>query len=493
MKLRVRALDLETGGLLIIVLNEGFAADEGIRSSDRVLIKKGSKEFVGAVNLTEKGIGRGEAGLFEEWSELGFGEGDIVSITPMPKPSSVSAVKKKLNGEELTKSEIYDIIHDITDGELTDTEMTAFVSGVYTRGMSIEEIYNMIRAMVFYGKKLELDSKMVVNKHCIGGVAGNRTTPIVVSIVAAAGLTIPKISSRAITSPSGTADTVETFTNVTFTVEELKKIINKTGACMAWGGSLNLAPADDKIIKIEQPLSINPEEQMLASVMAKMYSVSSTHVIIDIPLGEQAKVKFIAEARHLERRFKNIARKLGIELEVVITDGSQPIGHGVGPALESIDVLHVLKRHRKSPKDLREKSIFLAAKLLELANISDDCTKLATRLLDTGRAYTKFREIVKAQGGNPDIDESKIKVGKFKFHVRSDKKGEICSISNHSIINFAKAAGTPRDKGAGVYIYKHVGENVKKGDKLFTIYSSSQVKLGRAKELLKKEKPFIIK
>ena len=220
--------------------------------------------------------------------------------------------------------------------------------------LDINESVSLTKAMINTGEILKLNKYPVMDMHCIGGVAGNRTTMIIVPIVASAGLTIPKTSSRSITSPAGTADTMEVLSNVSFSIKEIKKVIRKTNACLVWGGSVNLAPADDKIIRIEHPVSLDPEGQLLASILAKKRSASATHLLIDIPIGKGSKIENRKKALHLKRLFESISKKLGIKIKVIITDGSQPVGNGIGPGLEARDVLWVLKNDSKQPLDLKD-------------------------------------------------------------------------------------------------------------------------------------------
>ncbi|MBU0586006.1 thymidine phosphorylase, partial [Candidatus Micrarchaeota archaeon] len=317
--------------------------------------------------------------------------------------------------------------------------------------------------------------------------------PIVVSIVVAAGLACPKTSSRSITSPAGTADTVETIAGVSFNEKEIMKIVEKTGGCMVWGGAVNLAPADDKIIQVEHPLSIDAEGQLLASIMAKKGSVSATHVLIDIPVGKTAKVKDAKHAKHLKQKFLSLGKKLGMKMEVMVTDGSEPIGNGVGPALEMKDVLYVMKNDERQPLDLREKCLKVSGVILEMTKKAPKGKgyRMAKKILDSGKAFSKMKEILSAQGGklfNPD----KIEVCPLKYDYKSKKSGRVKQINNESVSKIARVAGAPKDKCAGVYLYKHVGDSVKKGDKLFTIYSRSRRKLRYASDIIKMVNGYIV-
>lgn len=496
MELKIKMLDIQTGGPLVLVINKQFADENLIYGGDRLEIKKREGvKFIGIVDISELRVKKDEIWLFYEWKKLGFNDSDLVDVRLLPKPSAINAIARKLKGEELSKDEIYDIIHDITFNELSDIELAIFVSGVYTRGMSLEEIYHMTRAMVKYGQKLNLRKKMIVDKHSIGGIAGNRTTPLIIPIVASSGLIIPKTSSRAITSPAGTADTVESFCKVSFTIKEIKEIIKKTNACMVWGGSLNLAPADEKIIRVEHPVSLDPVPQLLASVMAKKYSVGATHVLIDIPIGKEAKVQYRDEAEHLKEQFIKLGKKLGMKVEVMITDGSQPIGNGIGPNLEAKDILYILTNDKRGPDLLREKALKMAGKILEMTGKAkkDGGYDAAEKILTSGKAYKKFRQIIREQKGDPDIKPDEISLGKYSETIKSRESGVVLSVSNKEITKIALALGNPKDKKAGIYLNIHIGDKVKRGDNVFTIYSDSVEKFNNTKKIIDLKKIFVVK
>jgi putative thymidine phosphorylase len=493
MKLKVKEMYIETGGALIAVLNERDASLLDLHTLDRVKIKKGRKTETVVVDITKswKAVPKGSIGLFEEARKsLNIGKGDTVGIIPAKKPLSIDYIKKKLNGFTLNDQEINQIVWDIVHNKLSDIEITYFVSACYSNKMSVGETAILTKAMATNGEVLKLHKRIVVDKHCVGGVAGNRTTPIIVSIIAAAGFTIPKTSSRSITSPAGTADTMEVLTNVVIPLKQMKKVVEQTNGCFIWGGALNLAPSDDKIIKVERPLSIDAKSQLLASVMAKKASVSATHLLIDIPTGKDSKITSLKKAKILKEDFKVLARKLHMKIKVVITDGSQPIGNGIGPALEAKDVLYVLLNRKNAPKDLRDKSLRLSGFMLDLAGKSNGY-KLAKEILESGKAYQKFVEIISAQGAKK-LKPASIKTAHHLYHVRASKAGKINSISNKKISKIARIAGAPECKGAGIYLHNHVGNIVKKGENLFTIYAHNKIKLQFAKEALFKLNPIVI-
>jgi AMP phosphorylase len=487
-KLKVKNMNLVTGGILVATLNEKDANHYDLHSLDRIKIKVGKKIETVVLDIAQsnKIVGPGKIGLFEDVIKiLDLKNNDEVEIIPAGKPLSLEYIKKKLDGKKLNKKEFDQIVWDIVHHKILEAEITYFVAGCYTHKLTMQETIWLTRSMTDNGEVLKFNKYPIIDKHCIGGVAGNRTTMIIVPIIAAAGLTIPKTSSRSITSPAGTADTVEVIAEVDVNNNDMKKIVRKTNGCMVWGGGLNLSPSDDKIINVERLLSIDAESQLLASVLSKKASVSATHLLIDIPTGIGSKIPDRKKALSLKRRFEKIASKLNIKIQVIITDGRQPIGNGIGPALEAKDVLYILDQDNRRPLDLEKKALMMAGIMFEMVNKAKkgEGYKLAKEILDSGKAYQKFIEIVKAQG-KKQIFPDKIKVGTWKHDVKAHKSGKIRTINNKTISKIARIAGAPKNNGAGIYLHKHVGDSVKKGQKIFTIYAVNKLKLEFAKNTL---------
>ena len=494
MKLKVKHMDISSGGPLIAVLNHKDAAMLDLHVMDRIKISKGKKIETVVVDIAQNGkiISTGKIGLFDEVVEsLNLKNNDNVEITIARKPLSLDYIKKKLDGQKLSKKEIDQIVWDIVHNKLSQVELAYFVAACYTNVMSTEETILLTKSMVKHGDILRLKKYPVIDKHSIGGIPGNRTTLILVPIIAAAGYHMPKTSSRSITSPVGTADTMEVLAEVVFPIKKMKEIILKTNGCIIWGGALNLAPADDKIIAVERPLEIDAESQLLASIMAKKHSVSSTHILIDIPSGKDAKVKNKIEAIKLKKEFEKIGRKLRKHIQVLITDGRQPIGNGIGPALEARDVLWLLKRDPRRPLDLEKKCLSMCAEIFSMLGVKNGYRK-ALDILDSGKAYNKMIEIIKAQKGKETAAED-IKIGKHCCDVVSAKSGKIADIDNLIVSRIARIAGAPHDKGAGIYLYKHIGDKVKRGEKLFTIYSESEHEFEYAKDFVRQDKGFVVR
>lgn len=482
MKLNAKLFDIEAGGPYIILLNEKIAKELDLFSSDRVRVLAEKRYVVAIVDIAKK-LKNHEVGIFNEVRDaLKINSGEIVSVVPEEPPSSLGSIKKKLDKKFLTREEMCDIITDTVDNVLTAPELAYFVSAAYTHGFSMAETEYLTRAMAETGEMLKWNKRPIMDKHCIGGVAGNRTTMLLVPIITAAGLTMPKTSSRSITSPAGTADTMEVLANVSFDISEIQSIVNKTGGCIVWGGALNLAPADDIIVKTEHSLELDPTPMLLASIMAKKYVAGATHVLIDIPVGRFAKCKTLARYKELKIKFEQLGKRLKMKIKIIKTEGEEPIGNGLGPALEARDVMWILHKDKRGPESLKKKALMMAGLLLEMGGKArpSNGIKLATEILESGKALKKMQEIIAAQGGNPKIIPEKIKIGKFSYDFLAKKSGKITIVNDDRLTRVARLAGSPRDKGAGVYLYTHFGYDIKKGDKLFTIYAESERKLDEA-------------
>src|SRR3989338_2472074 len=453
MKLKVKSSGL-SAGRPIAIINEIDAKILGVRVDERIIINSKHGKLISLFDLSSNIAEKGHIVLSKEIIDfLRIKNNEFVEISLAKATQSANQIiNKKLLGEKLNEKEIYQIVKDIVDNALPETEIAFFISAIYERGMDLNEITWLTKAMFNTGNKLNLNLKnrLIVDKHSIGGIAGNRTTPIVVSICAAAGLIIPKTSSRAITAAAGTADVVEVLSPVEFSASQLKEIVKKTNACLAWGGSLGMAPADDKLIQVERLLNVDPEPQLLASIMSKKIAAGSTHIIIDIPFGKSAKVESKAEAKKLKKQFEDLGDYFNMKVKAVLTDGRYPIGNGVGPVMEIRDILKILKQDKSRPLDLEKKSLLLAAELLELTKKSKSGKGyiLSSKILKSGEAFKKFKEIIKAQGGivkQPSL-------AKFKKEIIADKNFKITSIDNKKINELARLAGSPADKKAGLYL-----------------------------------------
>lgn len=426
-------------------------------------------------------LSQGQIGLGEQaFRRLGLPEGAEVTIAQARPPASLDAVRRKIGGDTLTEAELADIIADITKHRYSPMEIGAFLVAC-AAFMTTAETLGLTRAMANVGERLSWASPLIVDKHCIGGIPGNRTSMIVVPIVAAHGLIIPKTSSRAITSPSGTSDTMEVLANVDISAERMQAIVAKENAVLAWGGRVNLSPADDILISVERPLRIDTFEQMVASILSKKLAAGSTHLVIDIPVGPTAKVRSQQEAVRLRKLFEYVATHLGITVDIVLTNGSQPIGRGIGPVLEARDVMQVLRGDPNAPADLRERSIFLAGRVLDFSPElkGGEGQKRAAELLDSGEALAAMERLIKAQGKQA-ID---YQVGQLHHLVAAPRAGAVAAIDCHQIARIARLAGAPMEKGAGIDLLCKVGDRVTAGQPLYRIHATSDTGLGFAREL----------
>ena len=482
-QLKLRRIHLDTGRENVVVMARRSMAlrPDVFRGFSRVELRSNSRTMLATLLLTEDGlVAPDEIGLAEPAFRR-FAEpiGTPVTVTPATAPNSLDAVRAKVQGRSLDDAQIRAIIDDISHYRYSDMEIAAFLisSASY---MTSSELLSLSSAMAEAGTKLTWDRPMVVDKHCIGGIPGNRTSMVVVPIVAAHGLMIPKTSSRAITSPAGTADTMEVLARVDLGVDEMKEVVNACHGCLVWGGHVNLSPADDILISVERPLSLDTREQMVASIMSKKIAAGSTHLLIDLPVGPSAKLVTAMDAMRLRKLFEFVGDHFGIAVEVITTDGRQPIGNGIGPVLEAQDVMAVLSNDPAAPKDLREKSLRLAAHLLDYdPELRGGKGYVRAReLLDSGAALKQMHKIIDAQGPSGCVAD----LGTLTADIPAARDGVVEAIDCLRLNRLARTAGAPIDKGAGIKAFKKIGDRVEQGEPLYRIYAfeESQFELAAA-------------
>ncbi|MFH0928920.1 MAG: AMP phosphorylase [Candidatus Aenigmatarchaeota archaeon] len=487
MRLIARPIDLEAGGKFIVILNNDDAAYLGVRSLDRVCVNYNGKALTAIVNTTNKFTLKGEIIANDDITDyFGLKGGEHLNVEPQNGIESTKYIKQKLCGARLEYDKIKTIIRDVVDNKVSTVELAAFITALHTQGISIDEAANLSMAMVETGKTLKLNQSIICDKHSIGGIPGDKTSLILVPIVAAAGLTIPKTSSKAITSPSGTAERMATLAPVNLTLEEIREVVNKTNGCLVWGGALDLAPADDMFINIEYPLGIDP--MLLPSIMSKKKAIGANYVVIDIPIGREAKIKTADQARELAEDFMELGKRLDMHIVCGITYGEQPLGHYIGPALAAKEALLTLRG--KGPKDVVGKATSLAGLLFETIGKGNRMTAL--QLLKNGKADKKLREIIEAQGGNPNIKPDDLPIGEKYATVKAEKDGRVLWINNSFIVLIARRAGAPLDAGAGMHLNVKTGDSVRKGQTLFTIFSNNYNRLNEALELAEELKPLTV-
>ena len=479
--LRLRRLGIDTYQEPVVYM----AADcpvcrsEGWAAQARVLVTLGDRSVIATLNVVTDGLlSHDEASLSDAaWTMLGAVEGAKVTLSHPPPLMSLGLVRRKLYGRRLHDDDFVPIIGDIVTGRYSAIELTAFVAACTGGRLDLAEIVGLTRAMVDVGDRLSWPHQVVVDKHSVGGLPGNRTTMLVVPIVAAAGLVMPKTSSRAITSPAGTADAMEAIAPVALDVPAMRRVVEREGGCIVWGGAVRLSPADDVIIRVERPLDLDSDGQLVASVLSKKVAAGSTHVVIDMPIGSTAKVRSHDAARALGALLTAVGRDVGLAVEICEGDGSQPVGRGIGPALEARDVLAVLHRSATAPRDLRERALALASRVIEAGHGLEAGAGLALArdILDDGRALRKFEAICEAQGGRREPAAAP-----HTQTIEAARPGTVLNIDNRRLARVAKLAGAPAAKVAGVDLLVRLNDHVSAGQPLFTLHAASPGELAYA-------------
>lgn len=496
--LLARRLGIDTYRENVVFLRRDCAAyrAEGFQALSKVRISANGNAIFAVLNVVDDGnfLANGELGFSEPaFAQLGVAENTAVRIEHAEPPASLGALRRKIDGAPLARAELFSIVRDIAQRRYSKIEIAAFIVASQRAHLDPDEVLHLTEAMLATSARLDwrdAGAGPIVDKHCIGGIPGNRTSMIVVPIVAAyarrsgSSLLLPKTSSRAITSPAGTADTMECLAQVELAPERMQAIVRQHRACLAWGGRAQLSPADDVLISVSRPLSLDSPAQMVASILSKKIAAGSTHLVLDIPLGPSAKVRRALDAQRLRDLFAYVATPLGMTLDVVVTDGRQPIGRGIGPVFEARDVLQVLAGDAAAPADLRDKALKLAARVLELdpAIAKGAGLALAQAELASGRASAAMQALVDAQGRHA-FDVRSPPLAPLVAEIRSVGSGVVTAIDNERLARVARLAGAPQGRGAGVDLDRKLGEPVHRGDVLYRIHAENPAELEFARRL----------
>jgi thymidine phosphorylase len=470
----VRRLGINTHHESVVYMREDchVCRSEGLASHAQVSISLGERAIVATLHHVKSDIlHHNEAGLSESaWQALGARDGDEVHVGHPPPLDSLSYVRAKAFGNRLAGAAFRAIISDIAARSYADVHLASFITACAGGNLDRDEMVDLTRAMIEVGDRLSWSRAPIVDKHSIGGLPGNRTSPIVVAIAAACGLTMPKTSSRAITSPAGTADTMETITTVDLDLPAIRRVVEREGGCLVWGGAVRLSPADDILIRVERVLELDGEGQLVASVLSKKAAAGATHLVLDLPVGPTAKLRSPGDAERLAGHLLAVAAGLGIEARTLVSDGRQPVGRGIGPALEARDVLAVLRNERHASPALRARAIQVAAAVLELGGVVVEGAGAvrAEATLQSGAAWRKFQAICEAQGGIREPPRAA-----YTHVVTARRQGRVTSIDNRRIARLAKLAGAPDDKAAGVEMHVSLDDEVRAGEPLFTLHAES--------------------
>ena len=486
--LRVRRVGIDTYRENVAYLHRRcpLYLTEGFQALSKIELHANGRSIMATLNIVDDAaiVGETELGLSEvAYRRLGAVDGTAVAIEHATAPASMSALRRKIGGERLERDDYHAIMRDVAQHRYSKLELAAFVVSTGHFDLDREEVVYLTEAMVAAGRRLDWHERPVVDKHSIGGIPGNRTSMLVVPIVAAHGMLIPKTSSRAITSPAGTADTMECLANVELTFERMQEIVRELRGCLAWGGTADLSPADDELIAVERPLSLDSPGNMVASILSKKIAAGSTHLVLDIPLGPSAKVRSMPEAQRLRKLFEYVAERMHLTLDVVITDGRQPIGNGIGPALEARDVMRVLNGDPRAPSDLRQKGLRLAGRVIEFdADVrGGEGFPMARDILDSGRALAKMNAIIDAQGRR-EFDVERPALAPHSFEVQATQEGVVAAIDNERLVRLARLTGAPKVRGAGVDLFRKLGDRVARGESLYRVYAGFRSDAGFARE-----------
>ncbi len=472
--LTLRHLGIDTYQQHVVFIRSDSAVCRslGFAAQSRVEVRLRDRVLNATVNMVRSDlIGAGEVSLSESaWRHLGAQAGDQVELTIAAPVQSFSHLRSKVYGQRLDSPALLEIVTDIAAGRYSDLHLSAFVTACAGDRLDLAETVALTKAMIDVGQRLRWSVPQIMDKHCVGGLPGNRTTPIVVAIVAAHGLVIPKTSSRAITSPAGTADTMEMLAPVTLDSASMRRVVDQEGGCVVWGATAGLSPADDVLVRVERPLELDSEGQLIASVLSKKAAAGATHVVIDIPVGPTAKLRSAAAAESLRHRLEEVGRTVGLEVRAVISDGTQPVGRGIGPALEAWDVLSVLRGEAGAPADLRQRSLALAGLILELAQSVPRGlgVQQAEVLLESGQAWRKFQAICAAQGGMREPPRAR-----YTHPITASRAGRVVRIDNRRLARAAKLAGAPQASAAGIEYLAPLGILVEAGQPLFILHAEA--------------------
>jgi len=410
---------------------------------------------------------------------------------------TVDLIHRKRDGEELAPEEITRLVSEYTGGSIPDYQMSAFLMATFFSGMTDKEVGAMVDAMRASGDFIDLSEVKgpKVDKHSTGGV-GDKTSFICGPLAAAAGVKVPMISGRALGHSGGTLDKLEAIPGfrVDLPAEEFKKQLDTVGFAII-GQSPTVAPADGKLYSLrDATATVECIPLIAASIMAKKFAVTLDGLVLDVKVGNGAFMKRQVDARKLAQMMHTIARRADLRAQALITDMNQPLGFAVGNALEIMEVSQTLQN--AGPIDLHRVSIELAARMIFLGRITptlDDARDLAQAKLIDGSAYRKFKEVIQAQGGNPQVlDRFDLLPNASGAHeITSPRGGYISAIDAEYIGMASTLIGAGRDQkddvidpAVGVVLEVKVGQKVDAGAVLCRVYYTKEENLEDAAQLV---------
>lgn len=452
---------------------------DDIKFLTKIEIHGGAKPIYAFLQIVddEKLVSPEELALNSEaFEQIGLPEGANINLALTPAPPSVSSIKRKIAGNILTSAEYNAIINDIASKRYSNMDIASFLvaSGSF---MTPPEVLSLTEALIG-NRVMKWDNEsIVVDHHCLGGIPGNKTDLIITAIVSAYGLPIPKTASRSLSSCAGVADTMNVLTNVDFDESSLKKLVEENRGALVCHSNLKIAEANKLITSVERQIGITQQQHLVSSILAIKIAMGITHVVIDIPVGPSSRIKSTQDAMRLRKLIEYVGDQMGIDADAVITDGSEPIGNGIGAVLEARDVMKILRNKEDAPQDLREKSLFLAGRIIDF----DPKLRggqgyfVAKELLTSGKALESMNKIIHAQGKAPQP-----KLGHLTRDIVSKKSGVVEAIDNARINRIGVLAGASQNPGAGLDLLKKVGDSVEQGEPLFRVHSMNSTEFGYA-------------
>ena len=490
---KIVSFDIQNGSGHIVMLNSEQAADYGIKDDDKISLIRKNEEFVVDVSLTDSYVQANEIWVTKDFlDEYPVMEWDTVIVSFVKNnPLSMQAIRKKLLWKKITDEEIDAIIEDVKNNKIHDLVLAYYTATSFFYKSDIHELAYTTKATAYTGDMYRFPW-IVAGKYCIWWVPGNETTMIIIPILASLGITVPKTFSKAITSPAATWECVNVLMDIEFDKSEVIRLTDKVWACLVWNEKLNLAPVNDRIIKVSSPLWMEPYARMISSIMAKNYAMGINHCLIDIPMWPTAKVATMKDAKRVAKHFKEIWEYLWIKMDVQITNGSQPIGRWIWACLQAREALRILQQHESRSDDLEAKVIFLASRLLLLCGAADtakNAENLAKAQLANWEAWKKMQEIIKAQNWNPNIKSEDIQLGEFTYDVVAEKDCIITKVDMKHLNTMVRWLWAPKEYKAWIYLHKRIWDKVKKWEVIYTMYSPSETKLWLVK-LMQQEKDF---
>jgi pyrimidine-nucleoside phosphorylase len=410
---------------------------------------------------------------------------------------AIDVIRNKRDGGELSRNEIESLVNAYTRGDIPDYQVSAWLMAVVLRGMTRAETAALTDAMLHSGEVLDLSSLAgrKVDKHSTGGV-GDKTSLVLAPLAAAAGVVVPMISGRGLGHTGGTLDKLEAIPgfNVNLPVADFRRLLATCGCCMI-GQTAEIAPADRKLYALRDVTgTVESPYLICASIMSKKLAEGIDALVLDVKTGSGAFMKNEKDAAFLAELMVETGERMGKHVVALITDMDQPLGNMIGNALEVVEVVDVLRG--AGPEDLRRLCLELAGWMLHLGGVSDtvaDGKKQSEKLIASGQALDKFRQMVELQGGDPRTidDPKKLPQAKHTMTVSSPSSGYVATLQCEQIGTACVILGGGRerkedsvDPAVGIVLHKKVGDAVSPGEPLATIYYNAEPRAARAKQLL---------